>query len=113
MSPRALRLRGTPLHAAAYNGSVETVRLLLDRGTDLHARDASRDDTPLGRAIVGRGERPQHNRHADWVTTVQALLDADAAIDGITLSADDPKPPSPEVADLLRAHGVPDDTPDD
>jgi ankyrin repeat protein len=104
---------GTPLHAAAYNGSVETVRLLLDRGGDLHARDARWDDTPLDWAIVGSGERPRHNPHADWVATVQALLDADAEIDGITLSADDPKPPSQEVADLLRAHGVPGDTPDD
>lgn len=32
---------GTPPHVAAYNGSVETVRLLLDHGADLQARDTS------------------------------------------------------------------------
>jgi ankyrin repeat protein len=102
---------GTPLHAAAYNGSVAAARLLLARGADLHARDASWDDTPLGWALVGSGERPRHNPHADWIATVQALLDAGAGLDGITLSGDDPKPPSPEVADLLRARGVPDEAP--
>jgi hypothetical protein len=38
---------------------------------------------------------------------VQALLDAGASLDGLTLSPDDPKPPSEEVAALLRTHGVP------
>jgi ankyrin repeat protein len=102
---------GPPLHAAAYNGSVDAVRLLLARGADLHARDTSWDDTPLGWALVGSGQHPRHNPRADWVGTVQALLVAGAPLDGIILSTDDPKPPSPEVADLLRAHGIPDATP--
>jgi hypothetical protein len=38
---------------------------------------------------------------------VRTLLDAGASIEGITLSPDDPKPPSPAVAALLRDHGVP------
>lgn len=59
-------------------------------------------------AIFVTGERPRHNPRADWVAAVQALLEAGAAIDGITQSADDPKPPSPQVAQLLRARGVPD-----
>lgn len=103
---------GTPLHAAAYNGSVEVVRLLLDRGADLRARDTSWDDTPLGWALVGSGERPHRNRSADWPAAVRALLDAGAPLDGITLSAGDPKPPSAAVAALLREHGVPDQTSD-
>jgi hypothetical protein len=74
-------------------------------------RDASWNDTPLGWAIVGSGQRPQHNPHTDWVATVEALLDAGAPIDGIRLSTDDPEPPSPEVAQLLRDHGIPDETP--
>jgi ankyrin repeat protein len=103
---------GTPLHAAAYYGSAEAARLLLDHGADLLARDTSWNDTPLGWAIVGSGERPEHNPRADWVATVHALLDAGAAIDGVRLSTDDPKPPSPEVAQLLRDRGVPDEGPD-
>ena len=53
--------------------------------------------------MVGSGERPGANRRPDWIATVQALLDAGASTAGITLSSDDPKPPSPEVAALLRA----------
>ena len=34
------------------------------------------------------------------------LIEAGASTHEITLSPDDPKPPSPEVADLLRQHGV-------
>jgi ankyrin repeat protein len=102
---------GTPLHAAAYHGSAETARLLLDHGVDVQARDTSWNDTPLGWAIVGSGERPRDNPRADRVATVHVLLDAGAAIDGISLSSDDPKPPSPEVAQLLRDRGVPDEPP--
>lgn len=99
---------GTPLHAAAYSGSAAVVRLLLDRGADLEARDDTWDSTPLVWAMVGSGERPGRAPDADWVATVRALLDAGASTDGITLSADDPKPPAADVARLLRTHGVPD-----
>ena len=92
----------TALHAAAYHGSDGAVRLLLARGADLEARDATYDSPPLDWAIVGSGERPRANPDADWIATVQALLDAGAATAEITLSPDDPKPPSPEVAALLR-----------
>lgn len=97
---------GTALHAAAYNGSTAVVRVLLERGADLEARDTSWDDTPLGWALVGSGERPAHNPQPDWLASVQTLLDAGASLDGVTLAADDPKPPSAEVAELLRARGV-------
>jgi hypothetical protein len=100
---------GTPLHAAAYAGSAETLRLLLDTGADLEALDTTWNDTPIGWAIVGSGERPTHNPNPDWVATVRTLIDAGASTHGITLSPDDGKPPSPEVAELLRAHGVPDE----
>jgi ankyrin repeat protein len=103
---------GTALHAAAYHGSVEVVRLLVRRGADVDARDSSWDDTPLGWALVGSGERPSTNSDPDWVDSVQALLDAGASLEGVTLSADAAKPPSDEVAGLLRMHGVPDVAPD-
>jgi ankyrin repeat protein len=97
----------TALHLAAAAGSAATVRLLLERGADLEARDASFDGTPLEWAIVGSGLRLGHDPHSDWPATVSALLDAGASTQGITLSPDDPKPPSPEVAALLRARGIP------
>jgi ankyrin repeat protein len=94
---------GTPLHLAAYAGSVETVELLLRRGADLEARDTTWNSTPLDWAAVGSGFRPQSNPRADWVATVQTLLDSGADTSEIELSEDDPKPPSAEVATVLRA----------
>ncbi len=102
----------TALHAAAYAGSAETVRLLLDRGADIEAHDTTWDSTPLDWAAVGSGERPRHNPGPDWVATVRTLIEAGASCDGLTLSSDDPKPPSPEVAQLLRAHCVGDEHPE-
>ncbi|MGH2469850.1 MAG: hypothetical protein ACRDGF_07235, partial [Chloroflexota bacterium] len=61
---------------------------------------------PLGWAMVGSGERPRHNSGADWLATVQTLLDAGVSTEKVTLSLDDLKPPSPEVAALPRAHGI-------
>ncbi len=101
----------TALHLAAAAGSVPTVRLLLDRGADIEARDTTWDSTPLEWAIVGSGMRLGHALDPDWPGTVSALLDAGARIDGITLSPDDQKPPSPEVAAMLRAHGIPEEEP--
>jgi len=98
---------GTALHAAAYSGSALAVRLLLDRGADIEARDTSWNSTPIEWAGVGSGEQPAGNPHPDWTGTVQALLEAGASAQDITLSPDDPKPPSPEVAALLRGHGEP------
>jgi ankyrin repeat protein len=92
----------TALHAAAYHGSADAVWLLLARGADLEARDTTYDSAPLDWAAVGSGQRPRTNRHPDWVATVEALLEAGASIEDITLSPDEPKPPSPEVAAVLR-----------
>ena len=50
-----------------------------------------------------------HDPDPDWPATVSILLDAGASTDGIVLSPDDQKPPSPEVAALLRARGIPDE----
>ena len=97
----------TALHLAAAAGSVATVRLLLERGADIEARDTSWDSTPLEWAAVGSGMRLGHDPDPDWAATVSALLDAGASTAGITLSPEDQKPPSPEVAALLRARGVP------
>ena len=97
---------GTALHAAAYAGSLSTVQLLIGRGADIEARDTTWDSTPLVWAIIGSGERPTSNHHPDWVATVRTLIEAGASTQRITLSPDDLKPPSPEVAELLRRHGI-------
>lgn len=94
---------GTALHEAAYLGRAELVRLLLDRGADVESRDGRWDAAPLGWATVGSGERPQRSPHADWVATVNVLLDAGASTDGAWI---DRKPPGEDVADLLHIHGA-------
>jgi ankyrin repeat protein len=99
----------TALHLAAGAGSTATVWLLLDRGADIEARDTTWDSTPLEWAIVGSGLRLGHDPDPDWPATVGVLLDAGASTDGIVLDPDDPKPPSPEVAALLRARGISDE----
>ncbi len=96
----------TALHAAAFSGSASTVALLAGRGADLEARDATYDSTPLDWAVVGSGYQPADNPGPDWVATVRILIEAGASTAVITLSPDDPKPPSPDVADLLRGYGV-------
>ncbi|HEU5391483.1 MAG TPA: ankyrin repeat domain-containing protein [Streptosporangiaceae bacterium] len=99
----------TALHLAASAGSPATVRLLLDRGADIEARDTTWNATPLEWAIVGSGLRLGHAPDPDWPATVSVLFDAGASTAGIVLSPDDPKPPSPEVAALLRTRGIPDE----
>lgn len=94
----------TALHSAAYSGSAETVRLLLERGADMEARDTTWNSTPLEWAAVGSGERPVNTADPDWAETVRILLARGASADGVTSAPDDPKPPSAEVAELLRTH---------
>ena len=58
---------------------------------------------PLGRAAVGSGDQLDDDPAADWVEEQsKTLLEHDASISDITFVPDDPKPPSPEVAVLLR-----------
>jgi ankyrin repeat protein len=101
-----LEVRGdhgaTALHAAAHSGSAGTVQLLLDRGADIEARDATWNSTPLVWAAIGSGERPTSAAPANWPETVRILLEHGASTAEVELTADDPKPPSPAVAELLR-----------
>jgi ankyrin repeat protein len=47
---------GTPLHHAVWSGSLDTVKVLINAGADVRARDTAWNGTPLGWAEYG-------NRH--------------------------------------------------
>ncbi len=96
----------TALHAAAYAGSADVARLLVERGAELESRDERWESTPVAWAVIGSGAQPSDNAVPDWLATIRSLIDAGASLSEITLSADDPKPPSPAIAELLAAHGV-------
>jgi ankyrin repeat protein len=96
----------TPLHAAAYAGSATVIRLLLDHGADLAALDGTWESPPLDWAIVGSGYRPATCPDPDWVAAVRVLIEAGASTAEISLAPDDAKPPSAEVAELLRSYGL-------
>jgi ankyrin repeat protein len=96
----------TALHAAAYAGSAPVARLLAGAGADLEAPDGQWQSTPLEWAVVGSGQRPDSAPRPDWVATARVLIEAGALASGISLSPGDQKPPSAEMAGLLRSYGA-------
>ncbi|HTW06402.1 MAG TPA: ankyrin repeat domain-containing protein [Acidimicrobiales bacterium] len=90
-----------PLHAAAYRGNAAVVRVLLDRGADVDGRDGRFDGTPLAFATVGSGE--QAGKPGEWTETVRLLIEGGASPHDVWVSG---KPPSEEVAGLLRYYGI-------
>ncbi len=107
-SPDIRKFDEHPLHAAAYHGNTAVVRLLLDAGADVDARDTRFDATPLAFATVGSGERA--GQPGEWVETVRALIEAGADRQDVWIEA---KPPSEEVMDLLQRYGITPDEPDE
>ncbi len=95
-----------PLHSAAYYGNAEVVRLLLDAGADVDARDARFDSTPLAFATVGSGE--QAGQPGDWTETVRLLIEAGASRQGAWITG---KPPSEQIMDLVQRYGITPDEP--
>jgi ankyrin repeat protein len=90
-----------PLHSAAYQGNAAVVGVLLEAGADVDGRDDRFSGTPLGFATVGSGE--QAGKPGQWIETVRVLIDAGASRDGVWISG---KPPSEEVAEVLRDYGI-------
>ena len=96
----------TALHAAAYAGDAPVVRLLLARGADPEAPDEQWESPALEWAVIGSGFRPRTSPNPDWIATVRVLIEAGATTQNLDLSPDAQKPPSPDVAELLRTYGV-------
>ncbi|MGD3112294.1 ankyrin repeat domain-containing protein [Streptomyces sp. YGL11-2] len=90
-----------PLHTAAYQGNAQGVRLLLAVGAEVDARDTRFEATPLAFATVGSGE--QDGEPGDWIATVRLLLEAGACRRDVWVTG---KPPSREVAQLLKGYGI-------
>lgn len=89
------------LQTAAYQGNAAVVRVPLDAGADIDARDGRFDSTPLAFATVGSGE--QVGKPGDWIETVRLLIAAGASRSDVWISM---KPPSEEVAEVLRHYGI-------
>jgi ankyrin repeat protein len=101
-SPHARNGSGEqPLHSAAYHGNAAVVRLLLDAGADVDARDARFESAPLAFATVGSGE--QAGEPGDWAQTVRLLIEAGASRQGAWIAG---KPPGEEITGLLESYGI-------
>jgi ankyrin repeat protein len=66
----------TGLHWAAYGGHAKTVRLLLDRGAPVNAKDASFDGTPLEWALYQWGNSPYAAARGSYYEVVAMLVRA-------------------------------------
>jgi len=66
----------TALHAAAWHGHVEMVRLLLEFHAPVNARDATFGSSPL--AWAAHGSRQNGDTSGDYCAIVNALVDAGA-----------------------------------
>lgn len=76
-----------PLHCAAESGSAECVRLLLEAGADLHARDNSRQTAMYAAAskevvllLKERGLPVEDSDYMDWSPMLHALCAGDDAV---------------------------------
>jgi ankyrin repeat protein len=65
----------TALHAAAYAGSLDLVRLLVERGADVELRDTRWHSTPMRWAEVG----DENHADGDWPLIIDLLTGARTA----------------------------------
>jgi ankyrin repeat protein len=96
---------GTPLHWAAWNGRVETVRQLLGMGAPFNVRDSRFGSSPL--AWAAHGSRYCRTADDDYIAVVDLLLDR--GVDRPLTYNNWGDPPealaSEAVAEHLRARG--------
>jgi len=71
----------TPLHRAAMGGHVEAVRVLLQHGADVNARDGMFAASPLVWTVEGRRNARRHP--GDHVGVARALIDAGSPLDWV------------------------------
>lgn len=69
------------LHWAAYNGHVESVRLLLERRSPVNFRDASFEGTPLEWALYGWGNAVDRRKLGRYYEVVAMLVRGGAKVD--------------------------------
>jgi ankyrin repeat protein len=69
----------TPLHRASMGGHPEAVRVLLEHGADVNARDGMFAATPLVWAVEGRGSAKRQG--ADHVGVARLLIAAGSLLD--------------------------------
>jgi len=99
----------TALHTAALSGCADLVRLLIDAGANLQARDSTWNSTPLAWATVGSGlnrtdPNSRRNPHPDFPATVRTLIEAGAPIEDARPGPG--KQLSVEVTELLLDYGI-------
>ena len=96
---------GTPLHWAAWNGRVATVRLLLERGAPVNVRDRRFGNAPL--AWAAHGSKYCRTADDDYIAVIDLLLEA--GVDRALTYNNWGEPPealsSDAVAEHLRARG--------
>jgi ankyrin repeat protein len=96
---------GTPLHWAAWNGRVATVRLLLERGAPVNVRDLRFGSAPL--AWAAHGSKNCRTADDDYIAVIDLLLGA--GVDRALTYNNWREPPealsSDAVAKHLRARG--------
>ena len=96
---------GTPLHHAAWHGSPQLTRMLLELGAPIDVRDSRFGSSPIGWAAHGS----RHGREDDdaYAAVVTALLDAGASREpSINKWGEPPEAmASPRVVALLKERG--------
>jgi ankyrin repeat protein len=71
-SPAGFHPHGTPLHQAVFSGSLDTVKVLVGAGAELHTKDRIHQGTPLGWA-----DHLQQGAIADYLRGIVAAGRAD------------------------------------